>query len=72
MKKTISIFLMLAAVSLSAQERARRIDDSTLRAAGKTEAAAREWITYGGNYAETRFSPLKQIDTTNVKRLGLA
>jgi quinohemoprotein ethanol dehydrogenase len=71
-KKTIGIYLMLAAVSLPAQERARRIDDSTLRAAGKTEAAAREWITYGGNYAETRFSPLKQIDTTNVKRLGLA
>ncbi len=72
MKKTITAFLMLAAASLPAQERARRIDDSTLRAAGKTEATAREWITYGGNYAETRFSPLKQIDIANVKRLGLA
>ena len=45
MKKTISTLLVLAAVSLPAQERARRIGDSTLRAAGKTEAAAREWIT---------------------------
>jgi len=31
-----------------------------------------DWPTYGLNSGETRFSPLKQIDTTNVKRLGLA
>jgi glucose dehydrogenase len=24
-----------------------------------------QWITYGGNYEETRFSPLKLIDTGN-------
>ncbi len=30
-----------------------------------------QWITYGGNYEETRFSPLKQIDTGNVGTLGL-
>jgi quinohemoprotein ethanol dehydrogenase len=31
-----------------------------------------EWRTYGGDYAETRFSPLRQIDASNVSRLGLA
>jgi quinohemoprotein ethanol dehydrogenase len=31
-----------------------------------------EWITYSGDYAETRFSPLKQIDASSVQRLGLA
>ena len=32
----------------------------------------REWLTYGGDYAETHYSPLDQINTSNVDRLGLA
>ncbi|MEP6962674.1 MAG: PQQ-dependent dehydrogenase, methanol/ethanol family [Acidobacteriota bacterium] len=31
-----------------------------------------EWLTYGRDYAETHFSPLKQISDKNVNRLGLA
>lgn len=31
-----------------------------------------EWMTYGGTYSEQRFSQLKQIDSTNVAKLGLA
>lgn len=31
-----------------------------------------EWLSYGRDYAETHFSPLKQITSENVKRLGLA
>jgi quinohemoprotein ethanol dehydrogenase len=46
-----------------------KVDDRALRNAGKT---GEEWITHGLNYAEQRFSPLKQIDATNVGRLGLA
>ena len=46
----------------------QRIDDEGLKNAGKT---GDDWLTYGLNQAETRFSPLKQIDTTNVRRLGL-
>src|SRR5262249_2403838 len=38
----------------------------------RNAAQSKEWLTYGGNYAETRFSPLRQIDATNVNRLGLA
>ena len=30
------------------------------------------WVTLGGNYAETRESPLTLIDSDNVHRLGLA
>jgi quinohemoprotein ethanol dehydrogenase len=30
-----------------------------------------QWMTYGGNYEEHRFSGLKQIDKSNVKDLGL-
>jgi quinohemoprotein ethanol dehydrogenase len=47
----------------------RRIDDLALKTAGKT---GEEWLTYGMTPGETRYSPLKQIDTTNVSRLGLA
>src|SRR5215471_4242092 len=46
----------------------RRVDENALKNAGKN---GEEWLTYGLNYGETRFSPLKQIDATNVKRLGL-
>src|SRR5262245_13851395 len=48
---------------------ARRVDDLTLRNSCKT---GDEWLTYGLNPGETRYSPLKQIDTSNVNRLGLA
>src|ERR1700731_4603007 len=47
----------------------RRIDDTALRNAGKT---GEEWLSYGLTPGETRYSPLKQIDATNVSRLGLA
>src|SRR5216117_1738878 len=50
-------------------QQARRIDDAALKNAGKT---GDEWLTYGLNQYEQRYSPLKQIDTTNVSRLGLA
>ena len=46
----------------------RRIDDAALRNAGKT---GEEWLSYGLTPGETRYSPLKQIDATNVSRLGL-
>jgi len=46
----------------------RRIDDVALRNAGKT---GEEWLSYGLTPGETRYSPLKQIDATNVGRLGL-
>jgi len=31
-----------------------------------------EWITHGGDYAETRFSTLDQLNTENIDTLGLA
>ncbi len=38
----------------------------------QTSAQQTDWPTYGLTQAETRYSPLKQIDSTNVSRLGLA
>src|SRR5689334_19058825 len=47
----------------------RRVDDAALRNAGK---GGEEWLSYGLTPGETRYSPLKQIDASNVSRLGLA
>jgi len=64
-------FATLAAWTVSVPpmyaQQAKKVDASALRT-----AAGEEWLTAGHDYAETHFSPLKQIDTTNVKRLGLA
>jgi quinohemoprotein ethanol dehydrogenase len=54
--------------SVHAQQ-THRVDDTTLRNSGKT---GEEWLNYGLTSGETRFSPLKQIDATNVGRLSLA
>ncbi len=50
-------------------QQAHKVDDAALKSAGKN---GEEWLVNGLNPGETRFSPLKQIDATNVSRLGLA
>ena len=45
------------------------MDDAALKNAGKS---GDNWITYGLTQGETRYSPLDQINASNVKRLGLA
>ena len=45
-----------------------RVDSDFIKANTKT---SRDWPTVGLDYAETRFSKLNQIDTNNVKGLGL-
>lgn len=62
--------LMLAQQRTGAQQsQPRRVDDGALRSAGAT---GEEWLTYGLDPGEKRFSPLTQIDATNVTRLGPA
>lgn len=50
-------------------QQARQVNDDMLRDAGKT---GDEWITPGLNWAEQRYSPLFQVNASNVSRLGLA
>src|SRR5215510_8250278 len=47
----------------------QRVDEAALSGAGKARG---DWLTYGLDYAETRYSPLKQIDAGNVSRLAPA
>ncbi|WP_304236666.1 PQQ-dependent dehydrogenase, methanol/ethanol family [Jiulongibacter sediminis] len=45
------------------------VDDAALRA---TDGSDGNWLTYGLDYAETRYSPLSQINAENISELGLA
>ena len=40
--------------------------------AGKVRGTATEWLSYGGDKASTKYSPLAQIDRDNFKRLQVA
>jgi quinohemoprotein ethanol dehydrogenase len=44
-----------------------QVDEASIAA-----AAGAEWLTYGHDYAETHYSPLDQITSDNVDRLGVA
>jgi len=45
------------------------IDDQAIIEADNNQE---DWLTYGGNYAETRYRTLDQINKTNLNELGLA
>ena len=52
---------------------ALNVTDNVLRHAGTTEdTLPGSWLSYGRDLSETRYSTLKQIDSGNAKRLGLA
>jgi len=61
--------LIVSISTLAFGQGAARVDGASMRA---NAAATRDWPSYGLDYAETRFSKLRQIDAGNVKQLGLA
>src|SRR5215471_15185664 len=64
MRTLLALALTFAVmVALSAQT--HRVDDAMLKA-----AAGDEWPSYGLTQSEARFSPLKDINSANVQRLG--
>ena len=67
MLRCLAPLLLLA--SMAVAQLPRRVDDATLKNAGKS---GDDWLTYGFTPGETRYSPLNQLNTVNVKRLGLA
>ena len=46
-----------------------KVDGGAIHANGRT---SRDWLSYGLDYTEARFSRLKEINDGNVKQLGLA
>ena len=69
--RSLGIATGVAAVALAnwiGIAQSRRLDATALRSAWRTG----EWVTYGNDPEERRFSPLDQITRSNVDRLGLA
>ncbi len=65
--------VMLGAKPAEAQQSGQTVDAKVLNSAGTShEAIPGDWLSYGRSLSETRYSPLNQIDTSNVNRLGLA
>jgi len=62
--------LSTAAPSASVSDRvpANVTDDALINASNDAE----EWLSYGRDYGETRYSPLNQITFSNVSELGVA
>jgi len=75
MRRRNTIFLLGTAVALllttwlAAAQQSRQVNDEALEYAGST---GEEWISYNVNWKEQRFSPLTQVNASNVDRLGLA
>jgi PQQ-dependent dehydrogenase (methanol/ethanol family) len=53
--------------ALALQTQVRRVDDNVLRGAPKST----DWLSYGMSWSEQRYSPMTQINPTNVKSLAL-
>lgn len=67
-KATIALALSAVYVSASAAPHWDNVTDERLLNAGKDGS---NWLVYGRDYNSTRFSPLKQINSKNVKKLAL-
>ncbi len=66
--RSLTGLCLLACLALIADRPGQPISDLRLMNAKATPG---EWLTYGGNYAEDRYSTLNQITKENVGQLGL-
>ena len=66
--RRVSLLLSCVLLTITVAAQGRRIDDGVLKKAGETG----EWLTYGLNQSENRYSPLTQINASNVSQLGSA
>src|ERR1700733_3613286 len=66
----ISALALVTSAAFAQAQRPGKVDDAALRnaAQGKGE----DWLSYGFTPQETRYTPLSQINTSNVSRLCLA
>jgi len=68
---SLAMMAVTAAPAQAAGSAYGAVDAKRLRAAD-SPANAGQWMSYGRDYSEQRYSPLKQITVDNVSRLGLA
>ncbi len=66
----ISVFVLIPSSAFAQQQRPGKVDDAALR--NVAQSKGEDWLSYGFTPQETRYTPLSQINTSNVSRLGLA
>src|SRR5580658_5318109 len=69
MSRRIAMLAFGASGFIAFAQRAPQVDDTLLKSGSKT---GEEWVSYGVNWSEQRYSPLNQINASNIGRLGLA
>jgi quinohemoprotein ethanol dehydrogenase len=70
---SVAIYAQQSGVAVKASNVALNVTNEVLRrTATANDPLPGAWLSYGRTQGETRYSTLKQIDTTNAKRLGLA
>ena len=69
LSRALALAAMLALGACSSQPEAGNVSEERLLAA---EGNGDDWLSHGRTYAEQRFSPLTDIDDTNVGQLSLA
>ncbi len=62
-------FAFVGGSAFGQAQRPGRVDDVALR--NVSQGKGEEWISYGFTPQETRYTPLNQINASNVSRLGL-
>ena len=66
------VIATLTLISATIAQQPRAVDAKVLKTAGAAkDAMPGTWLTYGLTQTEQRYSPLKQIDESNVGKLGL-
>src|SRR5579875_220522 len=69
----LATILILAAAANALGAQPLLVDNDVLKKAGTpADPLPGSWLSYGRSQGEWRYSPLKQIDTSNAGRLGLA
>jgi quinohemoprotein ethanol dehydrogenase len=69
----IAVIATLTLTSSLAAQQPRTVDANVLKLAGTAnDPMAGTWLTYGRTQGETRYSPLNQINASNVDKLGLS
>ena len=66
MKRTIPIFIGMLFAGLVPAFQTQRVDDKALKNAAK----GTEWLSYGMDYSEQRYSTATQINVSNVGKLA--
>jgi quinohemoprotein ethanol dehydrogenase len=67
--RRLVLFAAAAGGFVAMAQRPRQVDDSLLKSGSKTGG---EWVSYGVNWSEQRYSPLDQINVSNIGKLSLA